>query len=280
MDRVKREYVSDIFDISGDFIKKFEDNGNLNKLVKEFAKYESFGLNEEDAEKINSIVGMFDGDRSNIKFAIECLKAIVNFRNISFIDLFNDDMYIKINDMLDIHTRNFDIVRFNKKYIIFNNSITYVVDDSFNISNGEFIRDDKFTGSKFDERSLFVVKEGTKDILDGRIILKMRLSDHVVNRNQEGINSSPANIPMCILPSLFNDKTTFLVDFVSYDNERFLPYVNDSKKYQFFSEDYPKKFTPIISYIKEIDGMTFKDAFEADIFNNVINKENIINNII
>lgn len=271
----------DSFNISNDFKSKFNGNDeNSLKTFKMFVDGELTGLNDETAEKVRKVMEIFDYDRRGLVFLANTLMSVANFRNISYIDLNDEDMYAKYDENFDIYCRNFDIVRYRGKYFFYNNVVKFVVCNVYKIEeDGSLVVNrDVLNGFRIPECPLFILKEGEKDVLSGKVIMKMRLSDEILKMNEENIKSDNPNPSMCINHMNFSDGVNILINVASIDGKSYVPFIDDNYTGQFKS-DMKKKFEPVISYVEEFDGVTIKEAFDKGLFTDMNLAKKLVMNI-
>lgn len=267
---------ADYFNISDEFKKKVNDQ----KTFDLFTEGELYGVNDDTAKKIKDFISSFDNKRGDLRFAAEAILSILSYRNLSYIDLEDNDMFIEFNNEFEIYSRNFDIVRYRKKYIFFNNVIKYVVSEVLDIDNNNNVKisDTVIPGFKIKESPVFIMKEGTNNILSGKVIMKMRLSDKFIDLNQKNIALDNPNPALCINHINFMDGVNLVVKVVTLDGKYYMPFVDDTCVSQFTCKD-GKKFEPLFSYSSKLDGMNVSEALSKIVVDSKDIIPELINNI-
>lgn len=267
---------ADYFNVSDEFKKKVDDQ----KTFSLFTEGELYGVNNDTARKIKDFMSSFDNKRGDLRFAAEAILSILNYRNLSYIDLKDDDMFIEFNNDFEVYSRNFDIVRYKKKHIFFNNVVKYVVSEVLNVDgdNNVKISDTVIPGFKIKESPIFVMKEGTNNILSGKVIMKMRLSDEFIDLNQKNVALDNPNPTLCINHINFKDGVNLIVKVITLDGKYYMPFVDDACVSQFTCND-GKKFEPLFSYSSKLDGMNVSEALCKIVINSKDIIPELINNI-
>lgn len=267
---------TDYFNVSDEFKKKVDDQ----KTFSLFTEGELHGVNNDTARKIKDFMSSFDNKRGDLRFAAEAILSILNYRNLSYIDLKDDGMFIGFNDNFEIYSRNFDIVRYKKKHIFFNNVIKYVVSEVLNVDSDNNVKifDTVIPGFKIKESPVFIMKGGTNNILSGKVIMKMRLSDELIDLNQKNIALDNPNPTLCINHINFMDGVNFVVKVVTLDKKCYMPFVDDTCVNQFTCND-GKKFKPLFSYSSKLDGMNVSEALSKIVTDSKDIIPELINNI-
>ena len=267
---------ADYFNISDEFKKNVNDQKTFNL----FTEGELYGISDNTAKKIKDFMDSFDNKRGDLKFAAEAILSILNYRNLSYIDLKDNDMFIKFNDDFEVYSRNFDIVRYRKKYIFFNNVVRYVVSEVLNVDNDNNVKisDTVIPGFKIQESPVFVMKEGTNNILSGKVIMKMRLSGEFIDLNQKNIALDNPNPALCINHINFMDGVNLVIKVITLDGKCYMPFVDDACVSQFTCKD-GKKFEPLFSYSSKLDGMNVSEALSEIVVDSKEIIPELINNI-